>query len=206
MEKPSRSKRIDYFSDREEVTQRKFAQFRTRMLGPMVSPLQHLGVTANQITLAGVCFLIPYAYFFEEAPRIASLLIWLYVLCDGLDGVYARATNTATPAGALADVFADQMGMVVTCLLLIHASLVTPVLGAYYCAIYLVMIALSVVQNHLEIPMQTILRSKYPLYGLVGVWAYAGINVFDWMMGFFAITMTVNAAQSFRRISGFLGQ
>lgn len=163
-------------------------------------PLRCLGVSADLLTLMGLVMLIPYAYFFISHPIWAVGFLLGSVLVDGLDGVFARATGTANEGGAFTDVCADQVGVVVTSLLLVHHGLVFPALGAYYALSHVTMVALSVFQNSLGVPLQIIVRSKYPLYVFVATWAVSGWNGFAWLMGIFSLTMTWSAFQSFFRL------
>jgi phosphatidylglycerophosphate synthase len=190
----------DDFGGVERPIQESFARFRTRKLGPWLMPLRRLGLKADHVTLAGLILLIPYGYFFTAHPVWAVGFLLGSVLLDGLDGVFARATGTANAGGAFTDVCADQVGVVVTALLLIHHQLVLPVLGAYYALIYVTMVALSVWQNSLGVPLQIVIRSKYPLYAFVAAWALADWNGFAWLMGFFSVTMTWSSVQSFFRL------
>ncbi|MEM1295549.1 MAG: CDP-alcohol phosphatidyltransferase family protein [Verrucomicrobiota bacterium] len=199
-EKPEQAANVGYFGDKERSGQAQFSSWRTDTLGPIFQPWIKRGLKADHLTIAGVLTLIPYAYSFGTNVKLAAILVWVYVAFDGLDGIVARVAKTANGGGALADVFADQMGMVVTVLLLIGHDLVNPVLACLYCALYLTMIASSVLQNFLGIPMQTLLRSKYILYGAVGIYAFFNLNLFHWIMIVFSITMTVNCLQSFFRL------
>tara|TARA_R110002096_G_scaffold373589_2_gene567079 strand:+ start:2006 stop:2644 length:639 start_codon:yes stop_codon:yes gene_type:complete len=203
-EESSKTVEVGYFSDKERGGQEKFSSWRTDTFGPVIRPLVQRGLKADHLTLAGILTLIPYALLFGDHLKAAALVVWIYVLFDGLDGIVARVSKTANGGGALADVFADQMGMVVTCLLVIAHHLVDPVLACFYCVIYVTMISLSVLQNFLEIPMQTILRSKYLLYGAVGIYAFFDLNLFKWLMIVFSITMTINTLQSFFRVKKHL--
>lgn len=197
---PFRRRGLDDFADVERPVQESFARFRTRRLGPWLAPLQRWGLRADHLTMLGLAMLVPYGYFFASHPGWAVGFLLASILVDGLDGVYARATGTANAGGALTDVCADQVGMVLTSLLLIHHQLVEPVLAAYYALIYVVMVALSICQNSLGVPLQIIVRSKYPLYAFVALWAFEGWNGFAWLMWFFSITMTWSSFQSFHRL------
>jgi len=191
---------LNDFADLERERQAAFARFRTRAFGTLVQPLRRLGVSADHITLVGLLLLIPYAWWFTSRPTLAVGCLLVAILLDGLDGVYARVTGTANEGGEFTDVCADQVGMVVTVLLLIHHGLVHAVLAASYAVLYVTVVALSVFQNYVGVPLQPVLRSKFPLYGLVAVYAFSGWKGFDWLMALFSVTMTVNALQSFFRL------
>ncbi len=191
---------LNDFADVERGRQEAFAQARTRWIGGAVKPLQRLGITADHITLAGLLLLIPYAWFFVSHPGLASLFLLTSILLDGVDGVYARVTGTATEGGALTDVCADHVGMIVTVLLVIHHGLANAVVAAYYAVIYVAVVALSVLQNYAGVPLQVVIRTKFPLYLLYAVWAFTGWNGFFALFAVFSVTMTINALQSFFRL------
>ncbi len=194
---------LDDFSDRERATQERFAKFRTRFFGPWIRPLSRLGVSADHITLCGALLLAPFAFFFESSPRLATLILAIYVILDGLDGAYARITNTANEGGAFTDTVADQLGMIVVSLLAIHHQLVNPTLAAYYVAIYVAMIVFAVVQNYIGLHSPLTIRSKYPLYVAYAIWAFTGglgegrLELFHWIMAVFSVPMTVSVLMAF---------
>jgi len=133
---------LNDFADVERGRQQAFALARTRWLGGIVKPLQRLGITADHVTLFGLLLLIPYACFFTSRPGLAVAFLLASVLLDGVDGVYARVTGTASEGGALTDVCADHVGMVATVLLIIHHGLANAVAAAYYAVIYVAVVAL----------------------------------------------------------------
>ncbi len=191
---------LNDFADLERERQQAFALARTRWLGAAVKPLQRFGLTADHITLAGLSLLIPYGWFFVSQPKLAAGFLLSSILIDGVDGVYARVTGTATEGGALTDVCADHIGMIVTVLLLIHHGMANAVIAAYYAVIYVAVVALSVLQNYAGVPLQIVIRTKFPLYLLYAIWAFTGWNGFFPLFAIFSITMTVNALQSFFRL------
>ena len=104
----------------------------------------------------------------------------------------------------MTDIFVDQLGLFVVGLCSIHYGLVDPTLGAYFVAVYLVMIALSVCQNAMGVSMQPILRSKYFLYGLYFIWGVTGYSLLNYLLPVFSVLHTVTCIQSFRRIKHHL--
>jgi phosphatidylglycerophosphate synthase len=191
---------LNDFADLERGRQQAFAEARTRWMGKWVKPLRRIGVTADHITLAGLSLLIPYAWFFQSHPIWATGFLLASILVDGVDGVYARVTGTANDGGALTDVCADHVGMVLTVLLVIHHGLANAVAAAYYAVIYVTMVSLCVLQNYAGVPLQIVFRTKFPLYFLYAVWAFTGQNGFVWLFVVFSITMTFHVLQSFSRL------
>jgi phosphatidylglycerophosphate synthase len=197
---------LNDFADVEKDRQAAFAAVRTRWFGGLVKPLQRIGVTADHITLAGLAFLIPYGCLFHTHPPLAALFLLLSVLVDGVDGVYARITGTANDGGAFTDVCADHVGMVTTVLLIIHHGLANAVAAAYYAILYVTMVGLSVLQNYAGVPLQVVIRTKFPLYLLYAIWAFTGWTGFQWLFLIFSVTMTINALQSFFRLKRHFSQ
>ncbi|MEM7012832.1 MAG: CDP-alcohol phosphatidyltransferase family protein [Verrucomicrobiota bacterium] len=199
--------RIDYFGDQEASFQKRFSNWRSSVVAPAAAPFQRIGVTPGHITLLGVAFSIPYAICFFYAKEWTVLFLALYVLMDGLDGAYARVTKQTSSGGALSDVVADQLGMFVSVVLVIQAGLAQSALAAYYLGAYIAMIALSVAQNFLQLPMQPIIRTKYLLYVAVLVWSWFDYSVqFDWLFGIASAIMTFTSIQSFVRLKRGLDQ
>ncbi len=182
------------------------ADTRTRWVRPLVPLFQKLGVTPDFISYLGLSLLIPVAFFFESYPVPSALLLFLYSMMDAIDGCYARLIGTASQGGALTDIVVDQTGMVVVTLGLIYYSLIVPVFGAYYMAVYISMIALSVSQNAIGVPMQPIFRSKFVLYFLYFFWAIGLPPVFNYAVPVFAGAHTISFIQSFRRVKKHLDE
>ncbi len=191
---------LDDFADAERPVQEGFATWRTTVFGRLVRPLAKFGLKADHLTLAGLLLLIPYAVGFDRWPLLAFGSLVLAVLMDGLDGVFARVTGTADDAGAFTDVCADQVGLVVTVLLVLHHGLAQPALGGLYAVLYVVVVAFSVLQNFAGVPLQLVIRTKYPLYILASIWMFTGWEAFDLFFGAASVVMLVNAWQSFSRL------
>lgn len=89
-------------------------QFRQKIMHPLGQPLakflSKLGVTANQVTVVSFLISILSAYYFSQGDlRTGILAWWLSRLLDGLDGVLARYTNSASLFGGFLDITLDML-------------------------------------------------------------------------------------------------
>jgi phosphatidylglycerophosphate synthase len=87
------------FQDRRDIIFYPFARVAVRMR-----------LSANSISLLGVAFAIGSAVLVPE-PLLASLLLSISLFLDGLDGVVARLTKTASVKGEVFDIFCDTAGV-----------------------------------------------------------------------------------------------
>ncbi len=64
-------------------------------------------ISATQITLIGFIFGILSVLFIPQYFYLANIFWWLNRLCDGVDGVIARVSNTQTDLGGYLDICFD---------------------------------------------------------------------------------------------------
>jgi CDP-diacylglycerol--serine O-phosphatidyltransferase len=79
----------------------------------LLPPALRLGVSANMVSFAGLGFGIAAAFAYAHwhdalAVTIGLLLSICWLIADGLDGMVARATKTASPYGRLLDGLVDH--------------------------------------------------------------------------------------------------
>nr|CRH05572.1 Membrane protein of unknown function. Putative phosphatidyltransferase [Candidatus Magnetococcus massalia] len=175
---------LDYYNTIERSKQRLFASTRDRFLAPLVKRLEQLGVSANMITLASVLSLLIAAIFGPEQAYIAALFIAIYCLLDGLDGPLARATGRDCDGGALIEIAADQLGVILLpAVAIIHlgADGFTAVLFSNF---YVGFIVLAVFCNSKGIAIPHYIRVKYPFYLVYLLSLY---HAKDWVSLFMAI-------------------
>ncbi len=155
---------MDYFNEKERVSQKSFARSRDRFFKPVLKTLSRLGVTANQITLAGVILLIGgvVASLFWPSAYIPSLI--LYVLLDGLDGPLARHQGSASAIGALNDMTADQIGVPIVLGYLAYNNYALPWISALLSGLYMITIYNMVLCNLNHTRGVFTLRLKYMFF------------------------------------------
>jgi phosphatidylglycerophosphate synthase len=159
-----------------------------------------LGLVPDTISYVGIALLAGVILYFVREPFIAVLFLAGHLLCDGLDGAYARHAGKASQSGAFTDLVCDQLGMVVVATTAIFHHLVPPLLGTAYITLYLIVVVFGVLINVMGLGIRITITSKYFVYGVYAVWALSGINLFSAVMTFFSAVMCVEVVVSYLRL------
>jgi len=191
---------FNYFYDSEKATLKNWAEGRTRFFSFLTPWLVRAHVHPDAISYLGLSSLLGVMALFLARPFAAVCFLGFYILCDGIDGAYARHLGRPTQAGAFTDIVTDQMGMMVVSLAMIHFQFVPAMLGAVYLVLYILMIALSVVQNAMGIPVQPLFRSKYFLFIVYFIWAIWGYNLAPALMLLASGLMLITTIWSYIRM------
>jgi phosphatidylglycerophosphate synthase len=191
--------RLDYFG-KDRWIHLWLAEKRTRLVGAVVPPLARLGLVPDTISYLGIAFLAGVVLFFVRAPFTAVLFLLGHVICDGVDGAYARHTKKASQSGAFTDLVCDQLGMVVVAMMAILHHLVPPLLGTVYIALYLIVVVFGVLINVLGLGTRITITSKYFLYIVFLLWAVWSTNYFTALMYFFSGIMAVEVIIGYLRL------
>ncbi len=87
--------------------------FRERLAtraAPFVKLLGALGLTPNQVSCMGLAIGLGAAFLVASGYFIAAIVVWwISRLLDGLDGIYARASNQTSDFGAFIDIQFDML-------------------------------------------------------------------------------------------------
>ena len=201
---PDKKNHLNYFSHKERDGIMEFARQRTMLVASIAPWLKRIGFNSDLLSFMGLSLLIPVVLLFNIYPVASGILIWVYVLFDAIDGAYARCTRSSSQGGALTDIVCDHLGLFAVGLCSIYHGLLNPTLGAYYIAVYMVMIGLTVVQNAMSLHVRMLLRSKYFFYGLYCVWALLGHNLMNYVVPVFAVAHTATCLVSFVAIKRHL--
>ncbi len=94
----------------------KSERWREVVLGPLLSFLQRIGVSANAISCVRLALALCFPFLIISAPVLAWWAIAIAIAADGLDGALARHAGTESDRGKFVDVLADQLTFVVLCL------------------------------------------------------------------------------------------
>ncbi|MDQ7783674.1 MAG: CDP-alcohol phosphatidyltransferase family protein [Desulfomonilaceae bacterium] len=190
---------LNYFG-KDRWIHARLAEKRTRLVSVVVPPLNKLGLVPDTISYVGIAFLIGVVLYFVRSPVIAVLFLAGHVICDGVDGAYARHTGKPSQSGAFTDLVCDQLGMVVVAMMAILHHMVSPLLGAVYVALYLIVVVFGVIINVLGIGTRITITSKYFLYLVFAIWAFWGTNLFPPLMYFFSAIMAVEVVIGYLRL------
>jgi len=180
---------LNYFG-KDRGLQQWLADKRTRLIATVVPRFVSLGLVPDTVSYIGIALLAGVILYFVREPVAATWFLAGHVICDGLDGAFARNSGKASQSGAFTDLVCDQLGLVVVALLAIFHHLVSPLLGAVYTSLYLIVVVFGVLLNALGLGIRITITSKYFLYMVYLVWAVWGTNYIPELMAFFSVLMT----------------
>ena len=177
------------------------AEKRTRLLAAVFPPLVRLGVVPDTISYVGIALLAGVVLYFVRSPVVAVCFLVGHIICDGMDGAYARHTGKASQSGAFTDLVCDQLGMLAVAMLAVFHNLVAPPLvGAVYISLYLVVVVFGVLINVMGLGVRITVTSKYFLYFFYAVWAFVGWNILTLVMSVFSVIMAVEVVIGYIRL------
>ncbi len=177
-----------------------FAEKRTKLISVVFPPFLRWGLAPDTISYIGIAMLAGVALYFVRRPLLAVLFLAAHVICDGIDGAFARHTGKASQSGAFTDLVCDQLGMVIVSLLAIFHHMVNPVLGAAYMTLYLIVVVFGVIINTMGLGARITVTSKYFLYLVYLAWAIWSVNFIPALMYFFSIVMAFEVAVGYFRL------
>lgn len=177
-----------------------FAEKRTRLTSVVLPPFVRIGLVPDTISYMGIALLSGVVLYFVRQPLVAVLFLLGHVICDGLDGAFARNTGKASQSGAFTDLVCDQLGMVVVAMMAILHHMVAPLLGAVYISLYLIVVVFGVLINVMGIGSRITITSKYFLYIVYLIWALSGRNYFPALMYFFSLIMAIEVVVGYLRL------
>ena len=177
-----------------------FAKKRTNLFAALVEPFRRLGLAPDTISYTGIALLAGVILYFVRKPSVAVMFLAGHLLCDCLDGVFARHAHKASQSGAFTDLVCDQLGMLVVAMLAVFHHLVAPLLGAVYMVLYLIVVGFGVIINAMGLGTRVTITSKYFLYIVYGIWAGWQINLFTPLMSFFSTIMALEVLVGYLRL------
>jgi phosphatidylglycerophosphate synthase len=163
-------------------------------------PFVRLGVVPDTISYLGITLLAGVVLYFVRNPPIAVVFLAGHIVCDGLDGAYARHAGKASQSGAFTDLVCDQLGMVVVTIMAMFHHMVSPLLGSIYVSLYLIVVVFGVIINVMGLGTRITVTSKYFLYIAYLIWAASGINLFTATMSLFSVVMAVEVTVGYLRL------
>ncbi len=190
---------LNYFG-KEKKLQQWFAEKRTILTSAIFPPFMRMGLVPDTISYVGITLLAGVILYFVRKPWLAAIFLLCHIICDGLDGAYARNTGKASQSGAFTDLVCDQFGMVVVAMLAIFHHMVEPLIGAVYVTLYLIVVVFGVIINVMGLRARITITSKYFLYITYGIWAFTGRNYFYELMAFFSTIMAIEVMVGYVRL------
>ena len=165
-------------------------KIRQYVFRPLALLLSQLGISADMLSFASVLFGLG---FFLLAPVQFVVAFWLLVaslICDGLDGVEARATKTNTARGSFTDVFCDQVVVAFSVAGLAWSGLVHPVLAILFVYTYTALVTFLVLHRLLHVSSAYLVRpSRMVLYAAIALYFFFHINLFNPLLICYLLTI-----------------
>lgn len=190
---------LNYFG-KDRSIQLWLAHKRTALVSAVVPRAVRLGLVPDTISYVGIALIAGVVIYFVRRPVVAILFLVGHILCDGLDGAFARHAGKASQSGAFTDLVCDQLGMVAVAMMAIFHHLVQPVLGTAYISLYLIVVVFGVIMNVMELGTRITITSKYFLYAVYAIWGIWDVNYFSFLMTFFSAVMVVEVLVGYFRL------
>jgi phosphatidylglycerophosphate synthase len=175
---------MDYYNIEERETQQAWANTRDRVLRPLINVLKAASITPNMVTLMSIVFLLLGCVVFENARWLAFPLLFLYGFLDSVDGPLSRATGTSNEGGALVDMVADQLGIILVPAAAVYNLGANGPLMVLFSSVYLAFIVLVTYANAEKIQTPRFVRIKGVVFLLYGACVYFEK---DWVTPFIAV-------------------
>ena len=187
------------YSDEEVLVLGPWQQVRQRLLGPIAFVLSRLGISADMLSYASVLFGLGFCLL---APFQFALAFWLLVasvVCDGLDGVEARAMHTNTTRGSLTDVFCDVAVVALGVAGVAWQGLVHPALAVLFVYCYSTLALFLVLHRLLHVSSAGILRpSRMVFFAAIGLYFFFGIDLLNALLLLYLPALTLLALSFWR--------
>ena len=166
---------------------------RTSATTPVLRVLTAAGVKPDHVSLLALLSLGGFAWLAGTNIALAGTFVLLHLVLDALDGPLARFQKRATRAGALTDIFADEVGFAIIMLTLLSYGFVGPFAGAWYLASYFTMVALLSGLDLSGQPYLFALPTKNLFYLLFFVDIFAGTQLtYPSLLAFAAYTTALD--------------
>ncbi len=173
-----RQKTGSIYSDYEELVLGPWQRIRQGFLGPLAFVLSRLGITPDMLSFTSVIFGLGFCLLAPFQFTIAFWLLIASIICDGLDGVEARLTQTNTARGSFTDMFCDQLVVALSVAGMAWKGLIHPVLAVLFVYIYTALVIFLVLHRMLLVSSYWIVRpSRMLLYAAITAFVFKLLEV-----------------------------
>lgn len=192
---------LNYFSEKEKEKVYALADFRTKLVKPLVVLLDKLKFTPNILSLFGLLVLTGFFYFMtKDQVFIASLYLLGHILFDGLDGPLARYKKISSNAGALTDMAVDHSVMLVVAFTLLYVGYASSLWLSFYMVFYTIMIGFVIILNKMKHSPKVIIRTKYFLFFIPVFEMLFGFSIMNMFLIIFSVYMFFNSIYLFYKL------
>ena len=191
---------MDYFNEKERIRQRSFSKWRDRTLSPLINMLIAVKITPNHITILGISFLMVACILPIDYYIIAAICLLLYCIADGIDGPLARCMGNAHQGGAIIDICADQVGVVLVAAASVYHMGADGIFAILFSSSYLAFISLAIYSNSHNIALWGCVRIKYFFYFIYVISIYMDYDLISYLMAVFSCYYIIYIIHSLHRI------
>lgn len=183
---------MDYFNYNERIKQKRFAEFRDKLLSPIILFFVNRNISKNMASFIGVggltvsCIVDPYQYWL-----VALIGLFFYLVFDAIDGGIARYTNTANENGSIIDIICDQLGVVLLTASSIYFYSTNSIFSLLYANSYIAFIVLVVYLNKQNVTTLPFVRVKYVFYLIYLITPFIEESVINYFITIFAVYYSV---------------
>lgn len=125
-----------------------WTKFRDVHFAPLANFLSTIGLTPNSVSFLGLAFAVC-AAFVPDNLIAFTLLIFLNLVCDGIDGVMARKSNSSSDIGSIIDVSCDTLSVIIVAVGLMLGEQISLLIGIFYVFVVALYTVRSAVKNKL---------------------------------------------------------
>jgi len=178
------------YSDDEQRVLVPSQRIRQYVLGPLATLLARLGISPDILSFTSVALGMGFCLLAPISFTLAFWLLMASLLCDGLDGVEARATGKNTARGSFTDVFCDQMVVAFSVAGIAWKGLIHPALAILFVFIYTAMVTFLVLHHLLQVSSHWIIRpSRLLLYATIALYFFFKIDLLNVLLGVYLLTL-----------------
>jgi len=178
----------------------RWRNWRDGFFGPITDLLVRYGFSATHLSVAGLCMVLPFLFFFTFNPWLSFIFLLLNVFFDSLDGPLARKKGLPESNGSVIDFACDHIGFFAIFMTFFYYQLLSPFWGALYLVNYSILLSMVIFCRILKIKFFPVVRSKYYIFMIFFIWLVSGCNFFDAVLVFFTVYMVVTNFFLFDRI------
>jgi phosphatidylglycerophosphate synthase len=187
------------YSDDEQRVLVPSQRIRQYVLGPLAKLLSRLGISPDILSFTSVAFGMGFCLLAPISFTLAFWLLMASLLCDGLDGVEARAMGKNTARGSFTDMFCDQMVVAFSVAGMAWKGLVHPALAILFVFIYTALVTFLVLHHLLQVSSRWIIRpSRLLLYAAIVLYFFFKIDLLNVLLGIYLLTLPLLALSFWR--------
>ena len=164
--------------------------WRQRLFGRFTTSLAQLGISADMLSLSSILPAIGFCFLAPRDFSLAFWLLWISLICDGLDGVLARQTKTNGMGGAFTDTFCDLSVLALWIAGLVWQGMLNPVLAIFFLFISTCIGLFFILHHLLNVSTRWLLRPGKSFFCIaIGLDFFFHINLLNALLVVYLLTI-----------------